>query len=956
MIQQKSSTWKKASKLFNEYALDAIIGFILAAFLTLFLAMSAHAQNVGINNPTPNPKALLDLTSIDKGLLAPRMTQTQRTAMFPVADATAKGMLVYQTDNVQGFYYYDGAAWQFMSTGNSGWGLTGNTGTNPAVNFMGTMDNNDVVFKSNNTEGLRIKSNQNVGVGVTNPIQRLDVKGSVNILLDSSYRINNKRVLSIKGPTSVYVGQDAGLVNTGYQNSFLGCLAGYMNTTGVSNTFLGSFSGYVHTTGSYNSYVGALSGYESTTGSCNTFIGTESGSGIKTGSHNTYIGFVAGSTDSSSNYNVCIGSQAGLLNKAGYQTFVGTNAGKGNTTGTQNTFIGLNSGFNNATGANNTFLGYYTGFNTTGSGNTFLGNNSGVVNTTGSGNTFIGAAADATVNNLTNAAAFGNNAKVSVSNGFVLGNAASLVGIGLSSPGFPLNFQSTLGDKVSFYGNSGAHYGIGIQAALMQIHTAAWSDDIAFGYGSSSAFSERMRIKGTGKVGIGTSNPGSLYGTALLELADSTGSNRDVIMRSTNNTNYHQVLAFIRTRGTYSAPAAVQQNDNLGRFTGMGYDGTVAQAAAEIQFHVDSVPGANSMPGNMTFHTTPPNTGSVCQERMRIDRNGNIGVGTASPTTKLHVNGGFRLSDGTEGAGKILTSDATGKATWQSANGAFNGWGLNGNAGTTVSNFIGTTDAADLHIRTNGISRLAISAGGNIGIGVMPTSAKLAVYTSTSEGISVSGGNQYNGITAYVAGSGFANNALYGENGGIGVGVQGYSNTLSGFSVGVRGGSKATTGIGVEGYASDSTGINFGVKGTTASPLGYSGYFMGGRHYIQGNTGFGTPLPQTKVDIEGALTVGDDATLSANAALFNVTVGNRTYYRINSNSTPSTRVLNLSNGLATGQLLIIECAASGTNGIRVADLAANNTNTVVNRDMLAGDIITMIWNGADWMEVSYSDN
>lgn len=44
---------------------------------------------------------------------------------------------------------------------------------------------------------------------------------------------------------------------------------------------------------------------------------------------------------------------------------------------------------------------------------------------------------------------------------------------------------------------------------------------------------------------------------------------------------------------------------------------------------------------------------------------GNVGVGTTTPATKLHVNGSFRLSDGTQATGRILTSDANGTGTWQ---------------------------------------------------------------------------------------------------------------------------------------------------------------------------------------------------------------------------------------------------------------------------------------------------
>lgn len=43
----------------------------------------------------------------------------------------------------------------------------------------------------------------------------------------------------------------------------------------------------------------------------------------------------------------------------------------------------------------------------------------------------------------------------------------------------------------------------------------------------------------------------------------------------------------------------------------------------------------------------------------------NVGIGTSTPNAKLDVNGTFKVADGTQGAGKILTSDATGLASWQ---------------------------------------------------------------------------------------------------------------------------------------------------------------------------------------------------------------------------------------------------------------------------------------------------
>jgi hypothetical protein len=71
---------------------------------------------------------------------------------------------------------------------------------------------------------------------------------------------------------------------------------------------------------------------------------------------------------------------------------------------------------------------------------------------------------------------------------------AQNVGIGTTTPGFPLNFANTTGDKISLYGNAGNHFGFGIQSSLLQIHTDAAISNIAFGYGASNNFTERMRI------------------------------------------------------------------------------------------------------------------------------------------------------------------------------------------------------------------------------------------------------------------------------------------------------------------------------------------------------------------------------------------------------------------------------------------------------------------------------
>jgi hypothetical protein len=54
-------------------------------------------------------------------------------------------------------------------------------------------------------------------------------------------------------------------------------------------------------------------------------------------------------------------------------------------------------------------------------------------------------------------------------------------------------------------------------------------------------------------------------------------------------------------------------------------------------------------------------------EKMRMDANGNLGIGTSAPSAKLDVAGTVKIVDGTEGARKVLTSDADGLASWADA-------------------------------------------------------------------------------------------------------------------------------------------------------------------------------------------------------------------------------------------------------------------------------------------------
>jgi len=84
----------------------------------LFAFFSAIGQ-VGIGTITPDASSILDLSTTDQGILIPRMTETQRDAI----SSPATSLLIYQTDNTDGYYYYNGSAWTQLSVSSGGGGF-----------------------------------------------------------------------------------------------------------------------------------------------------------------------------------------------------------------------------------------------------------------------------------------------------------------------------------------------------------------------------------------------------------------------------------------------------------------------------------------------------------------------------------------------------------------------------------------------------------------------------------------------------------------------------------------------------------------------------------------------------------------------------------------------------------------------------------------------------------------
>jgi hypothetical protein len=95
------------------------------------------------------------------------------------------------------------------------WHITGNSGTNPTTNFVGTTDNQGFSFRTNNAIRMRISPTGNIGIGTTAPVQKLDVNGNINMGKGFSLFMENRRVLRVDYlNANIFLGVAAGAFNT----------------------------------------------------------------------------------------------------------------------------------------------------------------------------------------------------------------------------------------------------------------------------------------------------------------------------------------------------------------------------------------------------------------------------------------------------------------------------------------------------------------------------------------------------------------------------------------------------------------------------------------------------------------------------------------------------------------------------------------------------------------------
>lgn len=195
----------------------------LALYLVVLLGGSiTSTAQIGIGTTTP--AAALDVTATTDGLLIPRVALTITTAATPLTAPTTSEM-VYNTatvaDVTPGYYYWDGSKWvRLLSSSSANWNTTGNSGTTAATNFIGTTDAVDFVTRTNNTEKVRVTSAGNVGIGVTNPSNLLEI-GSTATGASSAIAIKTATSVNAFTPAT-YADYNGGVIQSTYPGGATG--------------------------------------------------------------------------------------------------------------------------------------------------------------------------------------------------------------------------------------------------------------------------------------------------------------------------------------------------------------------------------------------------------------------------------------------------------------------------------------------------------------------------------------------------------------------------------------------------------------------------------------------------------------------------------------------------------------------------------------------------------------
>jgi hypothetical protein len=402
------------------------------------------------------------------------------------------------------------------------------------------------------------------------------------------------------------------------------------------------------------------------------------------------------------------------------------------------------------------------------------------------------------------------------------------VGIGTTSPDYPLTFANTLGSKINFY--QGQNWGIGLQSNLVQFINNSTVGDWAFGSGTSAAFTPIFTIKGTGNVGIGTTPSSWGSGFLGLDLGGGTAANIGGISRTRLATNLYYDGSNFKYKNNYGAAYYFQDGVSINHTWGTAATGTGGATATLV-------------------------------EHMRINSTGGVSVGTTAATGLFNVQGtsyfadDIILRDGSVSSGdtlvRIYDSSDDGVIDVYRNNSVVNRIHGNGNSFFNAGNVgIGTASPAN---------KLVVTSDAN------PTSENtfaIAAASATDPAYKTVIGYDYTNdiglIAAVRTAIGWRNISM--PQGNLGIGT-----TSPAYKLDVNGTIRTQTGyiLGANSLADITIDGNIGsqlrygnqkILLNSANAYIYTNNIA--RVYVNnaGNVGIGTTSPTTKLDVNGVIT------------------------------------------------------------------------------------------------------
>ncbi|MFZ4401352.1 MAG: hypothetical protein ACOYO1_15035 [Bacteroidales bacterium] len=483
---------------------------ITLLILAFFSIIQLNAQvKIGDNPTVIDSSAILELKSSSKGLLIPRMTQAERNSIV----VPATGLMIYQTDNSVGFYYFNGSSWIVVGGGIA-------TETDPVFNAsvasgitLSNTTNWNTAYSWGNHSGLYrplswvpawtdITGKPNpyiAGNGISlsgdtlhNTLPNLNHTGdAVGSSALTVVKLQGRDV-SNTSPTSGQVLKWNGLswvpdvdnnttMPTGSSNATLRNNGNtWVTSTLLYNTdsrigigiaapnqqleITQNFRLPVSTATVGNIYKDANL-FIHNKGTDNVFIGVNSGNLTATGNNNTALGAYSLYSNTSGNALTAVGNNALRSNTSGIQnTAIGYWSMYSNSTGSYNTALGYRSLNGNTSGFENTAIGYQSMLNTnTGYANTALGYQSLYSNTVGIDNTAVGDYAlrsNISGNDNTATGFFALNLNTSGSNNTANGTLAlksNTTGVNNTALGYNAGFLNATGSGNVFIGNQAGY-------------------------------------------------------------------------------------------------------------------------------------------------------------------------------------------------------------------------------------------------------------------------------------------------------------------------------------------------------------------------------------------------------------------------------------------------------------------------------------------------------------------